>query len=83
MRSIYSEGPTTFLLNSPLTNSNFRVSLVSKRTARFVCIKSMVQNWGRATAAYYPKLRIGELVLCGFQPETGNHIAYYEPTDRK
>ena len=81
MKNLYSEGKTLVLLKSPLTGALFRVSIVSKRAARIICVKSMNEKWGRPTAVFYPKLKVNSFILCGFQPETGNHIAYYEPPD--
>jgi len=75
MNFIESRGKTIFTSTSKRTKANITISILSRRAAFLVLKQSVLDKWLNPVFAYIEPIYYKDIILVGFQPKSGYHIA--------
>ena len=75
-------GITIFTVTAWRTNTNITISLLSRRAALLALKQSVLDKWLAPVFAYIEAVYYDEIILVGFQPKTGFHIAIKNPNKK-
>jgi len=73
------EGITIFTATAWRTKADITISLLSRRAALLALRQSVYDKWRAPVFAYTEAIYYNEIILVGFQPKTGFHIAIKKP----
>ena len=79
MNHITTEGPSIITMQGPNGNK-YTVSVLSVRAAMLAMVKSRAGKWRKPMVEYAFPFQVENFILIGFQPETGFHLGFKEPS---
>lgn len=76
--NLYTHGETIVTIQSPF-GTKYKISILSKRACAFVLRESLNCRRNHPVAEIFPRFQIGNILIKGFQADTGYLHAVYIP----